>query len=229
MSTTATLRPRRVRRGAAALAAVAFAGVTLAGAPAAYAQPGDSGDLKIHKAGVEHWDTRDDIKGVCKFSLSAFNFESLEVLAWEITPQPPTATGPTLNDTIALIAGRGHTQQYALPDGDYLLTWTVPGNPEAKQKVFTVDCEKYGDKHGAKGQEKDKIEDKEQGKDWSKGDKEGPHGAVPAGGGGMADMTGGGGDDGSSVGVTTALVTGAAGVAGLVLVRRARRRAHGAA
>lgn len=231
MSTTATLRPRRVRTGAAALAVLAYAGVTLAGAPAAFAQPGDSGDLKIHKAGVPHWDTRDDIKGVCKFSLSAFNFESLDLLDWSITPQPPTASGPTLNDSIALIAGRGHTEEYALPDGDYLLTWTIPGPPpETKQKVFTVDCDKYGEKKGDKGPEKhDKIED-EHGSDWSKGDKGSPHGAVPAGGGGMADDGGaGGGDDGSSVGMTTALVAGAAGLAGMVAVRRARRRAHGAA
>ncbi|UYQ61289.1 hypothetical protein [Streptomyces peucetius] len=225
MSTTATLRPRRVRTGAAALAVLAYAGVTLAGAPAAFAQPGDSGDLKIHKAGVPHWDTRDDVKGVCKFSLSAFNFESLDLLEWRITPQPPTASGPTLNDSIALIAGRGHTEEYALPDGDYLLTWTIPGPPpETKQKVFTVDCDKYGEKKG------DKIEDERNGSDWSKGDKGSPHGAVPAGGGGMADDAGtGGGDDGSSVGMTTALVAGAAGLAGMVAVRRARRRAHGAA
>ncbi|GGW35597.1 hypothetical protein [Streptomyces xantholiticus] len=224
MSRTATLRPRRVRTGAAALAALACAGVTLAGAPAAFAQPGDSGDLKIHNAGVPHWDTRDDLKGVCKFSLSAFNFESLELLEWTITPQPPSASGPTLNDTIALIAGRGHTEEYALPDGDYLLTWEVPGNTEPKQKVFTVDCDKYGNKQGAKGPE---GKPQDNGTDWS---EDSPHGAVPAGGGGMAGGGGGSGaEKGSSTGLTTAVVTGAAGVAGLVLVRRARRRAHGAA
>jgi hypothetical protein len=228
MSTTATLRPRRVRTAAAALAALAYAGMTLASAPAAFAAIGDSGDIKIHKAGVEHWDTRDDIKGVCKFSLSAFNFESLPQVTWTITPQPPTAAGPTLTDSLVLVAGRGHTEEYALPDGDYLLAWTVPSGVP-KQKVFEVDCEKYGDKHGEKnnghkGAENDK------GSGWEKDDKDAPHGAVPAGGGGMAGDGGeGSGGDGSSVAVTTALVAGAAGAAGLVLVRRARRRAHGAA
>ena len=229
MSTTATLHPRRPRTAAAALAALACAGVTLAGASAAVAAPGDSGDLKIHNAGVEHWDTRDDIKGVCKFSLSAFNFESLTQVTWTITPQPPTAAGATLTDTLVLIAGRGHTGQYSLPDGEYLLTWTAPSGP--RQKVFTVDCDKYGDKQGAKGgenQNKDKIQD-DKGTDWEKDDKGSPHGAVPAGGGGAADSGETNGAGGSSTGVTTALVTGAAGVAGLVLVRRARRRAHGAA
>ncbi|MEU0371002.1 hypothetical protein ABZ070_12210 [Streptomyces sp. NPDC006283] len=239
MSTTAPLRLRRTRTAAAALAALSCAGMTLAGASAAVAAPGDSGDLKIHNSGVEHWDTRDDIKGVCKFSLSAFNFESLTQVTWTINPQPPQAAGATLTDTLVLIAGRGHTGEYSLPNGEYLLTWTAPSGP--RQKVFTVDCDKYGDKHGANGGEnqhgkeqgkdkdKDKIED-EKGTDWEKDDKGSPHGAVPAGGGGAAAGTGeGNGDNGSSAGVTTALVTGAAGVAGLVLVRRARRRAHGAA
>ncbi|MGW7287026.1 hypothetical protein ACWGH4_16215 [Streptomyces sp. NPDC054847] len=238
MSTTATLRPRRARTAAAALAALAYAGVTLATAPAAFAAIGDSGDIKIHKAGVEHWDTRDDIKGVCKFSLSAFNFESLSQVTWTITPQPPTAAGATLTDSLVLNAGRGHTEEYALPNGHYLLAWTVPSGVP-KQKVFEVDCDKYGDKHeeknnGDKGPENDSEKgqenDNEKGTIWEKDDKDAPHGAVPAGGGGMAgDGSEGSGDDGSSVGAATALVAGAVGAAGLVLVRRARRRAHGAA
>ncbi|QIP87254.1 hypothetical protein GLX30_28140 [Streptomyces sp. Tu 2975] len=229
MSTTATLRPRRVRTAAAALAALAYTGMTLASAPAAFAAIGDSGDIKIHKAGVEHWDTRDDIKGVCKFSLSAFNFESLDQVTWTITPQPPTAAGPTLTDSLVLHAGRGHTEEYALPDGDYLLAWTVPtGVP--KQKVFEVDCDKYGDKHGEKNNGNKGPENDKGGTIWEKDDKDAPHGAVPAGGGGVAgDGSEGTGDDGSSVAAATALVAGAAGAAGLVLVRRARRRAHGAA
>lgn len=233
MSTTATHRPHRARTGAAAIAALACAGMTLAGAAPAFAVPGDSGDLKIHRAGVEHWDTRDDIKGVCRFSLSAFNFDSLDTLTWTITPQPPTATGATLTDSLTLIAGRGHTGEYALPDGDYLLTWTIPSVTDPKRKLFTVDCERYGDKRGEKGPESNRMQDeqKKEGSDWeNKDDKDAPHGAVPAGGGGMPEGTGEGtADESSSAGVTTALVAGSAGVAGLVLVRRARRRTHGAA
>ncbi|GGT41165.1 hypothetical protein GCM10010271_51460 [Streptomyces kurssanovii] len=228
MSTTATLRPRRVRTAAAALAALAYTGITLAVAPAAFAAIGDSGDIKIHKAGVAHWDTRDDIKGVCKFSLSAFNFESLPQVTWTITPQPPTAAGPTLTDSLVLVAGRGHTEEYALPNGHYLLAWTVPSGVP-KQKVFEVDCDKYGDKREEKNQGNKGPENDKGGTIWEKG-KDAPHGAVPAGGGGMAgDGSEGTGDDGSSVAAATALVAGAAGAAGLVLVRRARRRAHGAA
>ncbi|MGW7201390.1 hypothetical protein ACWGH9_35840, partial [Streptomyces chryseus] len=59
-----------------------------------------------------------------------------------------------------------------------------------------------------------------------------PRGPPPAGGGGApprGPAPGAANDDGSSLGMAPALVAGAAGVAGLIFVRRARRRANGAA
>ncbi|MFF8846175.1 hypothetical protein ACF08N_26235 [Streptomyces sp. NPDC015127] len=243
MTSTATFRSLRVRPAAAALAALAVAGVSLAGAPAAVAAPGDSGDLKIHRAGVPHWDTRDDLK-VCKFSLSAFNFETVPLLTWNIAAQPPNPAGPTLSGQLTLIAGRGHTSEYALPDGEYLLTWNFTGGV-GKQKVFKVDCSKEREEHDSKGDDQGYGEkgDQEHG---DKSDEEGyadkedhgdkkdrPSGYVHAGGGGASGTGTGGGEgdegDGSSIGTTPVLAAGAAGIAGLMLVRRARRRAHGAA
>ncbi|MFD0428642.1 hypothetical protein ACFQ60_13860 [Streptomyces zhihengii] len=51
MPSTASFRAHRLRPAAAALATLAVAGATLAGATPALAAPGDSGDLKVHRAG----------------------------------------------------------------------------------------------------------------------------------------------------------------------------------
>ncbi|QNP62537.1 hypothetical protein [Streptomyces genisteinicus] len=230
MPSTASFRAHRLRPAAAALATLAVAGATLAGASPALAAPGDSGDLKVHRAGVPHWNTQDDLK-VCKFSLSAFNFETVPLLTWAIAPQPPTPTGPTLSGSLTLIAGRGHTPEYSLPEGDYRLTWTFTGGV-AKQKIFTVTCPdaKRGTP-GARGERPDNGDgngNEDRTAAAGQDDKwEQPSGAVPAGGGGMS---GTGGDDGSGVGATPVVAgTLLAGLAGLIVVRRARRRVHGAA
>ncbi|MEU8758193.1 hypothetical protein AB0C99_03265, partial [Streptomyces sp. NPDC048659] len=55
------------------------------------------------------------------------------------------------------------------------------------------------------------------------------HGPVGAGGGGSAETTTTNTDDGSVFGVGSALAAGLAGTAGLILIRRARRRNDGAA
>ncbi|MGX1881902.1 hypothetical protein [Streptomyces sp. NPDC055287] len=208
MTTSASLRSHGVRSGTAALATLALAGVSLWGAPAALAVPGDSGEVKIHKAGTSFGDSKDHYE-VCTFNLAAFNFETVPLVNWTITPQPKTPPQPTLTGGITMASGRGHTADYSLPDGHYQLNWSFPGGVP-KQKIFKVDCAKKHD------------------------NKPAPRGAVPAGGGGAADVgtgTGAGseGDDGSSLGMAPALVAGAAGVAGLIFVRRARRRANGAA
>ncbi|NUW11481.1 hypothetical protein G6W47_31895, partial [Streptomyces sp. CAI-21] len=143
---------------------------------------------------------------VCKFVLSASNFESFPSVPWTITEQPPTVPpGTTLMDRLPLINGSARSEAYLLPEGTYQLVWVVPAGP--KQKSFKVDC----DRGSSKPQR--------------------PIGAVPAGGGGVPDMqpVSSGGD--SHAGTATAvLAAGAAGAAGLIMMRRsARRRARGAA
>lgn len=210
MTTSTSLRFHGVRPGMAALATLALAGVSLWGAPAALAVEGDSGDIKIHKSGTRAADTNDHYE-VCTFNMAATNFEGVKLVNWTVTPpQPKTPVEPILSGGLVLMNGKGNTADYSLPDGHYQLSWTFPGGVP-KQKIFKVNCAKKQD------------------------NKPAPRGAVPAGGGGAADIGTGTGtgtgtetDDGSSA-MAPALVAGAAGVAGLMFVRRARRRANGAA
>ncbi|MEV8306387.1 hypothetical protein AB0P36_03245 [Streptomyces flavidovirens] len=209
MTTSTSPRSHGVRSGTAALATLALAGVSLWGASAAFAVEGDSGEIKIHKSGTRAADTKDHYE-VCTFNLSATNFETVKLVNWTVTPpQPKTPVEPILSGGLVLMNGKGSTADYSLPDGHYQLSWTFPGGVP-KQKIFKVNCAKKQD------------------------DKPAPRGPVPAGGGGAADIGTGTGtgtetDDGASAGMAPALVAGAAGVAGLMFVRRARRRANGAA
>ncbi|GAA3005351.1 hypothetical protein [Streptomyces fulvorobeus] len=205
MRMSTSFRSRRVRTGARVAAAVAVAGATLAGAPAAYAVPGDSGDIDIRSV---RWHSPGDREGVsvCKFVLVANNFESLPSVAWTITEQPPTVPpGNTLLATLPLINGSARSQAYLLPEGTYKLEFAVPAGP--KQKSFKVECPRRG--HG--------------------GSK--PIGTVPAGGGGVPEMEPvSSSESDSDAGTTAALAAGGVGLAGLVMVRRsARRRARGEA
>ncbi|APE20690.1 MULTISPECIES: hypothetical protein [Streptomyces] len=210
--TARTARPL----AATAAAALAFGGLALAGAPAAFAAPGDNGDVKIHKVGTPFDDQSNEPK-VCKFYLAAFNFDSLQEVDWEITPQPPKADDPSLSGHITLGGtGKGHTGPLSLPSGQYKLVWTFEGeNGAGKQKVFKVECP--GDvitnptnppTTGGHGPGKP------------------PHGPVGAGGGGSAELAA---EDSSAFGVGAAVAAGLAGTAGLVLIRRSRRRDNGAA
>lgn len=219
MRISATARSRGIRAGAAVAAAVAVAGATLAGASTAYAAPGDSGDIDIRSVG---WNSRGgDGVEVCKFVLSASNFESFPAVPWTITAQPPTVPpGDTLQSTLPLVNGSARSQEYLLPEGTYQLVWIVPAGP--KQKSFRVDCSKPANGGGRadNGGRDSSASGAESGYDR-------PSGAVPAGGGGVPDLESVSSESDSNAGVTAALAAGAAGAAGLIMVRRsARRRAR---
>ncbi|WP_231626932.1 hypothetical protein [Streptomyces apocyni] len=187
------------------IAGLALAGVTLAGAPAAVAAPGDNGDVKIHKEGTPTDDPRNEPK-VCKFYLAAFNFDTLQEVTWEIVPQPMKNDGASLDGSITLATGTGHTDTLTLPNGMYKLTWTFEGASGAgKMKVFQVDCPPNGNGNGKP-----------------------PNGGVGAGGGGAADTVEAASAT-SPFSVGTALAAGVAGTAGLIFIRRSRRRNDGAA
>lgn len=196
-----------VRTGMAAVAALALTGVSLAGATSATAAPGDSGDVRIHKPGTRASDTR-DATTVCRFNLAASNFgPDLATIPWTIKPAPPNPNLPSLVSSLPVLNGSGATTNLALPNGQYQLTWTAPG---AESKSFRVDCPQQG--HPGSSHAVSHTF---------------PSGAVHAGGGGVPDVRSAASDTGSPVGPL--LVTGALGAAGLIFVRRARRRAHGAA
>lgn len=225
MRNSASVRSRSVRAGAAAAAAVAMAGVTLAGASAAYAAPGDSGDIDIRSVG---WNSHGgDGVEVCKFVLSAGNFESLPAVPWTITAQPPTVpAGDTLQSTLPLVNGSARSQEYLLPEGTYQLVWIVPAGP--KQKSFRVDCSKPAGNGGrAEGNGQDSSASGAEAGSEKSGAEAGyekPSGGVPAGGGGVPDVENLSSESDWNVGTTAALTAGAAGAAGLIMVRRAARR-----
>ncbi|MET8558767.1 hypothetical protein ABZV64_27975 [Streptomyces sp. NPDC004959] len=189
-------------RAALAVATTAFLALAGLGASPAVAAPGDSGDIAVHKAGTAPSDTRDE-KAVCKFSLAAFNFETVKAATWTVAPQPKSPDKPVLTGQLALLNGTGHTPDYALPNGTYELSWTIPGGVP-KKKQFRIDCP-----IGENGPRK-------------------PSGAVAAGGGAAANVadttaTASEEDDAGGVGGPL-LVAVAAGAAGVVLARWVRRR-----
>ena len=204
---TTRARTARARTGAAALTTLALAGTALLGAPAAaFAAPGDNGDVKIHADTTPEADQRNNPK-VCQFYLAAFNFDRGQGVTWIIEPQPAKRGSATLTGTLALPTGTGRTTGLlALPDGQYKLTWQiVDGKGAGKHKVFKVDCKKTPPAGGSEG--------------VTPG---GPNGGVPAGGGGLAEPP-----SVSAVGAAAAL--GLVGVSGFVYFRLLRRRPDGAA
>ncbi|MFD4030113.1 hypothetical protein ACFWVP_06155 [Streptomyces sp. NPDC058637] len=245
MRISASTRSRGVRAGTKVATAVAVAGAALtAGAPAAFAL-GESGDIDIRSVS---WHSRGEREGVevCKFVLVANNFDALQFVTWSIIEQPPTVPpGNTLTASLPLIQGKARSQEYLLPEGTYQLTWTAGAAP-LKNKSFEVDCSRPargggqddnrqddnrqdGNRQDAGSQDSSATSgeaDKSTGKSTAEiYDK--PSGAVPAGGGGVPDMEGVSSESESNLGTSAALVAGAAGIAGLIMVRRsARRRAR---
>lgn len=215
----------------AAVASLALGAVTLAGAPAAFAAPGDDGDIKVHHAGTVEPDQSNDPK-VCEFHFAAFNFNDLDTIHWDIYNQPPGTPPAVRSGDIALDSSHnGYSPDMTLPNGMYKVEVTWVGQSGAKKsKVFRVDCgtptnppttpppttpppSNGGNNNG--------------GGNGGHGHHKPPHGPVGAGGGGAADTMAA--DDGSAFGVGSALAAGIAGTAGLILIRRARRRNDGAA
>ncbi|MEV0224518.1 hypothetical protein [Streptomyces sp. NPDC050704] len=200
MSASPLPRSARVRTGAAALTALTLAGTALLGAPAAFAAPGDNGDVKIHAETTPDTDQSNNPK-VCKFYLAAFNFDPNQAISWVIDPQPANSGTATLNGTLTLPTGTGRTPvkpaTLSLPNGQYKLTWKIEGGMGAgKHKVFKVDCPITP--------------------------PGGPNGGVPAGGGGLAQTP-------SVSAVGAAAAVGLVGVSGFVYFRMLRRRPDGAA
>ncbi|GAA0910415.1 hypothetical protein [Streptomyces thermoalcalitolerans] len=227
MPTLTSLRTFGSRIGAtAALTALTAAGATWLAAPAAMAQ-GEGGDIRIHRVGVPFGVPKDD-PVVCRFYLEAVNFDSLPSIAYTIQAQPPLPTSATVNGTIALGAGAGHTEPLVLTDGQYKLIWSVDGT--TREKLFRVNCrdeqERREGAHGPGG----RIEDQGRGHDQQNGvastghdNDGGPKGAVHAGAGGLAPVAA------ALSPLTGAAAVGLAAAGGAAYVRRARRQLHGAA
>ncbi|WP_329014230.1 hypothetical protein [Streptomyces sp. NBC_00690] len=219
MPILASVRPRTGTAVAVALAA----GFTLAGASAAFAAPGDSGDLTVLST-PSSWGASQRADAVCKFKIVADDFETLPSIAWTITSRPPTTPpGDTLTGNLALSRGEARSGQYTIPDGTYQLQWTAPSGV-TKQKTFVVHCD------DSKKAETTKSETTKAETAQAETSYEKPSGPVPAGGGGVPAMEKAASSSTSHTGTTTALAVGAAGVAGLVIARRAaRRRSRGEA
>ncbi|MFH8839788.1 hypothetical protein [Streptomyces sp. NPDC017868] len=236
---------RTLLRGA--FATLALGAVTLAGAPQAFAAPGDNGDVKVHRQGTADTDRANQPQVGCVFRFAAFDFDGLQSIQWNIYAQPglPGNQDPSLkNGSIAVDAnGDGHTDDLTgLPSGMYKVEWTWVGqNGAAKSKVFRVDCPpdngNGGNGNGGNGNGGNGNGGNGNGGNGNGGNGNGgnggghghgrpPHGPVGAGGGGSAQLAA---EDSSAFGVGAAVAAGLAGTAGLVLIRRSRRRDNGAA
>ncbi|MFK0230601.1 hypothetical protein ACIQUL_33055 [Streptomyces sp. NPDC090303] len=234
----------------ASLASLALGAVTLAGAPQALAAPGDNGDVKVHRQGTPDTDQANQPQVGCVFRFTAFNFDGLQSIQWNIYAQPggPGNQDPSLrNGSIAIdVNGDGHTNDISgLATGMYKVEWTWVGqNGAAKSKVFRVNCPtgngtnggngngnggngNGGDDGGNGGGDNGSDGNGDGGDGGDSGHEHGgpPHGAVGAGGGGSAQIAA---EDSSAFGVGAAVAAGLAGTTGLVLIRRSRRRVHGA-
>ncbi|MEE1818551.1 hypothetical protein PUR59_26470 [Streptomyces sp. SP18ES09] len=232
----------------ATLASLALGAVTLAGAPQALAAPGDNGDVKVHRQGTPDTDQANQPQVGCVFRFAAFNFDGLQSIQWNIYAQPgrPGNQDPSLrNGSIAIdVNGDGHTNDISgLATGMYKVEWTWVGqNGAAKSKVFRVNCPTDNGTNGGNGNGGNGNGGNDGGNgggdNGSDGNGDGgdggdsghehgrpPHGAVGAGGGGSARIAA---EDSSAFGVGAAVAAGLAGTTGLVLIRRSRRRVHGA-
>lgn len=228
MPTLTPLRTFGSRIGAtAALTALTATGAAWLAAPVAMAQ-GEGGDIRIHRVGVPFGVPKDD-PVVCRFYLEAVNFDSLPSIAYTIQAQPPLPTSATVNGTIALGAGVGHTEPLVLADGQYKLIWNVDGT--TREKLFRINChdeqEKREGAHGPGGRIEDQNHGNNQQNSTAAAGRDhdgGPKGAVHAGAGGLAPVAA------AFTPLTGAAAVGLAAVGGAAYFRRqVRRQPDGAA
>ncbi|MEU9045336.1 MULTISPECIES: hypothetical protein [unclassified Kitasatospora] len=156
--------------------------------------------------------SQNDDPKVCQFYLDAFNFDTVTLVNWTISQQPPTGTAQVLAGSIVLATGTGSTQTYSLPDGRYKLEWTFVGeNGNAKQKVFDVSCATSSPSPSPSSSPSSSP---------SHSPKPGPHGGVGTGGGGTS------GANAAEVVGGVALVVGAGGLTIRAMRRRPGRNAE---
>ncbi|MEU9063511.1 hypothetical protein AB0D13_32770 [Streptomyces sp. NPDC048430] len=257
MRISTPVRSRTIRRGTKVAAAVAVAGAALgAGAPAAFAV-GESGDIDIRSVSWHSRGDRDGVEvcKFVLVANNFETLESVTWTITEkplgnppntLTATLPLVDGKARSQEYLLPEG---TYQLQWPTG-------INPIPPLKNKSFEVDCSRPGrgggqDGNGGNGEGRGSSEtggqadrssetggqaDKssETGGQADKSSEKGtdaiyekPSGAVPAGGGGVPDMESVSSESESNVGASAALVAGAAGIAGLIMVRRsARRRAR---
>ncbi|WP_418956189.1 hypothetical protein [Streptomyces tritici] len=231
------LRSRGALTAAAAAAALAVcaavpapaSGTPAAGTPAAVAPapvPGEGGDVRIHRVGTPYDDPRSEAT-VCAFYLAATGFDALGSVSWTIAPQPHEADGHSVAGRIGLAGGSGQSSRLALPDGTYRLGWTRAGaGGVGTHKAFTVSCPDAADTGGTAGAG---------GAEAKNGNAAPPHAraaAAPA----PVELAGSledrgpvtaadePADDSTLFGLGSGIAALLAGIAGLVLAHRTRRR-----
>lgn len=260
MTNPTPVRSRGARTGTAVAAVLAAAGFALVDAPAAFAAVGDSGDLTVASVGSARGNSQPGgpVCGFRLVANNFETLPAIPWTITSQPPRVPP--GDTLAGTLPLSQGRARSAEYRLPEGTYQLQWVVPAGGVTKQKTFVVRCSEEDRREGGRpaegrsesgrpaegraeeggsgsgGSESGRSEaDRSEAGKAEEGKNSGqsyhkPSGAVPAGGGGVPTMETVGSQSGSSAGTTAALTAGAAGVAGLILIRRAvRRRARGEA
>ncbi len=202
----------------ATLTTLALGGLTFAGAPTAFAAPGDDGDVKVHQSSTADTNPVNQPRVDCPFRLAALNFDGLSSINYEIfvhPGQPGNQDDPVRTGVVALNDnGDGAAGPINLAVGMYKVEWTWQGKLGApKSKVFNVISACHNNGNGGPG-------------GGPGGHGKPPHGPVGAGGGGSAQIAA---EDTSTFGIGAAIAAGVAGTAGLVLIRRSRRRNDGAA
>lgn len=215
-------RPVRPSRTARAFTVGAMGALLAAGtAPAAFAAPGDNGDIKVHESTTPADDQSDEPK-VCTFYLDAFNFDTLQKVSWTIMQQPPNGGQQVASGDITLVGGTGRTADLKLPDGMYKVDWTFEGEQgSGKHKVFKVDCPPTGViSNGPGGSPSATPGGGTGGAGGGDAVGGGPHGAPNTGGGGASK-----GLNPAEIGAGSALLALAAGLGIRAVRRRAARNA----